>query len=59
MRNSLIERNKTNEILTIKQQIHNRTTIIQNVANKNNINIDTVNKKEFIKLMQSLKSDKS
>ena len=55
MKNSLIEMNKTNEILTIKQLIHNRTTIIQNFANKTNINIDKVNKKEFIKIMQSLK----
>ena len=55
MRNSLIEMNKSNQILNIKQQIHNRTTIIQNVAIKNNINLDKTSKNDFIKLMQSMK----
>ena len=55
MKNSLIEMNNSNQILTIKQQIHNRTTIIQNAAKKNNVNLDKTSKNEFIKLMQSMK----
>ena len=55
MKNSILEMNKTNEILFIKKQVHSRTTIINNVAHKNNINTEKCSKKDFIKLMRSLK----
>ena len=55
MKKSIIEMNKTNEIFTIKQQVHSRTTIINNAAQKYNINTDKCKKEEFIKLMRSLK----
>ena len=55
MKKSILEMNKTNEIFFIKQQVHSRTTIINNEAHKNNINTEKCPKNEFIKLMRSLK----
>ena len=55
MKKSILEINKTNEILFIKYQVHSRTTIINNFANKNNINTEKCSKNDFIKLMRSLK----
>ena len=55
MKKSILEINKTNEILFIKHQVHSRTTIINNAAHKNNINKDKCSKNDFIKLMRSLK----
>ena len=55
MKKSILEMNKTNEIFFIKQQVHSRTTIINNEAHKNNINTEKCPKSEFIKLMRSLK----
>ena len=55
MKKSIIEINKTNEILFIKHQVHSRTTIINNFVNKNNINTEKCSKNSFIKLMRSLK----
>ena len=55
MKKSILEMNKTNEIFFIKQQVHSRTTIINNEAHKNNINTEKCSKNEFIKLMRSLK----
>ena len=55
MKKSILEINKTNEILFIKHQVHSRTTIINNAAHKNNINTDKCSKKNFILLMRSLK----
>ena len=55
MKISILEMNKTNEIFFIKQQVHSRTTIINNVAHKNNINTEKCSKNDFIKLMRSLK----
>ena len=55
MKKSVIEMNKTNEILFIKKQVHSRTTIINNVAHKKKINTDKCSKNNFILLMRSLK----
>ena len=55
MKKSILEINKTNAILFIKYQVHSRTTILNNVAHKNNINTDKCSKKQFIQLMRSLK----
>ena len=55
MKKSILEINKTNAILFIKYQVHSRTTILNNVAHKKNINTDKCSKKQFIQLMRSLK----
>ena len=55
MKKSILEINKTNEILFLKHQIHSRTTIINNFAHKNNINTEKCSKDDFIKLMRCLK----
>ena len=55
MKKSILEINKTNEILFIKHQVHSRTTLINNTAHKNNITTDKCTKNDFIKLMRSLK----
>ena len=47
--------NKNNDILTIKQHLHTRTSIINLTALNNNINKDKCTKEEFIFLMQALK----
>ena len=47
--------NKNNEILTIKQHLHTRTSIINLTAINNNINKDKCTKEEFKLLMQALK----
>ena len=55
MKKSILEINKTNEILFLKHQIHSRTTIINNFAHKNNINTEKCSKNDFIKIMRCLK----
>ena len=52
---SLVEMNKNNDILTIKQQLHSRTSILNLAALNNNINKDKCTKEQFIFLMQTLK----
>lgn len=47
--------NKNNDILTIKQHLHTRTSIINLTALNNNINKDKCTKDEFKFLMQALK----
>ena len=47
--------NKNNEILTIKNFLHTRTSIIDLAAKNNNINTDNCTKEQFKALMQSLK----
>ena len=55
MAKSILEKNKENEILFIKHQVHSRTTLIYNEAQKNNIDTGKCSKNEFIKLIRSLK----
>ena len=55
LQKSIIEMNKNNEILTIKQQLHTRTSIINLASLNNNINKDKCTKEQFIFLMQALK----
>ena len=55
LQKSIIEMNKNNEILTIKQHLHTRTSIINLAAINNNINTDKCTKQEFKFLMQTLK----
>ena len=55
MKKSIVEMNKTNQIFTIKQLVHSRSTIIDKAAKKFNVNKDKCTKAEFIKLMRSLK----
>ena len=52
---SILEMNKNNEILTIKQQLHTRTSIINLAAINNDINTDKCTKEQFKLLMQTLK----
>ena len=55
LQKSILEMNKNNEILTIKQHLHTRTSIINLTALNNNINKDKCTKEEFKLLMQALK----
>ena len=55
LQKSILEMNKNNEILTIKQQLHTRTSIINLTALNNNINKDKCTKEQFKFLMQTLK----
>ena len=55
LQKSIVEMNKNNEILTIKQQLHTRTSIINLAAINNNINTDKCTKDQFKFLMQTLK----
>ena len=55
LQKSLVEINKNNDILTIKQQLHSRTSILNLAALNNNINKDKCTKEQFIFLMQTLK----
>ena len=55
LQKSILEMNKNNDILTIKQHLHTRTSIINLTALNNNINKDKCTKDEFIFLMQALK----
>ena len=55
LQKSIIEMNKNNEILTIKQFLHTRTSIINTAAINNNINTDQCTKEQFKLLMQTLK----
>ena len=55
LQKSILEMNKNNEILTIKQHLHTRTSIINLTAINNNINKDKCTKEEFKLLMQALK----
>ena len=55
LQKSIIEMNKNNEILTIKQFLHTRTSIINLAAKNNNINTDNCSKEQFKTLMQTLK----
>ena len=55
LQKSIVEMNKNNEILTIKQHLHTRTSIINLAAINNNINTDKCSKQEFKFLMQTLK----
>ena len=55
LQKSLVEMNKNNDILTIKQQLHSRTSILNLAALNNNINKDKCTKEQFIFLMQALK----
>ena len=55
LQKSLVEMNKNNDILTIKQQLHSRTSILNLAALNNNINKDKCTKEQFIFLMQTLK----
>ena len=55
LQKSILEMNKNNDILTIKQHLHTRTSIINLTALNNNINKDRCTKDEFKFLMQTLK----
>ena len=55
LQKSILEMNKNNDILTIKQHLHTRTSIINLTALNNNINKDKCTKEEFKFLMQALK----
>ena len=55
LQKSIVEMNKNNEILTIKQHLHTRTSIIELAAKNNNIDLDKCNKEQFRFLMQTLK----
>ena len=55
LQKSILEMNKNNDILTIKQHLHTRTSIINLTALNNNINKDKCTKEEFKFLMQTLK----
>ena len=55
LQKSILEMNKNNDILTIKQHLHTRTSIINLTALNNNINKDKCTKEEFKLLMQALK----
>lgn len=55
LQKSILEMNKNNDILTIKQHLHTRTSIINLTALNNNINKDKCTKDEFKFLMQALK----
>ena len=55
LQKSILEMNKNNEILTIKQQLHTRTSIINLAAINNDINTDKCTKEQFKLLMQTLK----
>ena len=55
MQKSIVEMNKNNDILTIKQQLRTRTSIINLSAMNNNINTDKCTKEQFQLLMHSLK----
>ena len=55
LQNSILEMNKNNEILTIKQHLHSRTSIINLAALNNNINKEKCTKEQFKFLMQTLK----
>jgi len=52
---SILEMNKNNEILTIKNLLHSRTSIINLSALNNNINTDNCTKEQFKFLLQILK----
>ena len=55
LQKSILEMNKNNEILTIKQHLHSRTSIINLAALNNNINKEKCTKEQFKFLMQTLK----
>ena len=55
LQKSILEMNKNNEILTIKQRLHSRTSIINLAALNNNINKEKCTKEQFKFLMQTLK----
>ena len=55
LQKSIVEMNKNNDILNIKQHLHTRTSIIELAAKKNNINLDKCSKEQFRFLMQTLK----
>ena len=55
LQKSIVEMNKNNDILNIKQHLHTRTSIIELAAKNNNINLDKCSKEQFRFLMQTLK----
>ena len=55
LQKSIIKMNKNEEILTIKQHLHTRTSIINLTALNNDINKDKCTKEQFKFLMQALK----
>ena len=55
LQNSILTMNKNNDILTIKQQLHTRTSIINLNAINKDINTDKCTKEQFLYLMHSLK----
>ena len=55
LQKSIVEMNKNNDILTIKQQLRTRTSIINLWALNNHINTDKCTKDEFKLLIHSLK----
>ena len=55
LQKSIVEMNKNNDILTIKQQLRTRTSIINLSALNNHINTDKCTKDEFKLLIHSLK----
>ena len=55
LQKSIVEMNKNNEILTIKQFLHTRTSIIDLAAKNNKIDTDKCSKEQFKYLMQTLK----
>ena len=55
LQKSIVEMNKNNEILTIKQHLHSRTSIIDLAAKNNKIDTDKCSKEQFKLLMQTLK----
>ena len=55
LQKSIVEMNKNNEILTIKQHLHSRTSIIDLAAKNNKIDKDKCSKEQFKFLMQTLK----
>jgi hypothetical protein len=55
LQKSIVEMNKNNEILTIKQHLHSRTSIIDLAAKNNKIDTEKCSKEQFKFLMQTLK----
>ena len=55
MLKNVVDMTKHNDILTIKQQLHSRISIINLLAKNNKINMDKCSKDEFKFLLQKLK----
>ena len=55
LQKSIVEMNKNNEIVTIKQHLHSRTSIIDLAAKNNKIDTEKCSKEQFKFLMQTLK----